>query len=38
MTDSNATGVMVVGAEGRMGLEIRAALASEPSLLSLIHI
>ncbi len=32
MTDSNATGVMVVGAEGRMGLEIRAALASEPSL------
>ena len=29
---SDATGVMVVGAEGRMGLEVREALASEPSL------
>jgi len=27
-----ATGVMVVGAEGKMGLEIRAALEAEPSL------
>jgi 4-hydroxy-tetrahydrodipicolinate reductase len=27
-----AAGVMVVGAQGRMGLEVRAALASEPSL------
>ena len=26
------TGVMVVGAQGRMGLEVRAALADEPSL------
>jgi len=30
--NANPTGVMVVGAEGRMGLEIRAALAEEPSL------
>jgi len=29
---SKATGVMVVGAEGKMGLEIRAALEAEPSL------
>ena len=29
---SKATGVMVVGAEGKMGLEIRAALEGEPSL------
>ena len=29
---SQATGVMVVGAEGRMGLEVRAALAGEPTL------
>ena len=29
---SAAAGVMVVGAQGRMGLEVRAALASEPSL------
>lgn len=29
---AGATGVMVVGAEGRMGLEVRAALADEPSL------
>jgi len=29
---AGVTGVMVVGAEGRMGLEVRAALASEPSL------
>lgn len=29
---SDATGVMVVGAEGRMGHEVRAALAGEPSL------
>ena len=27
-----ATGVMVVGAQGRMGLEVRAALAAEPRL------
>lgn len=30
--DENATGVMVVGAQGRMGLEVRAALEAEPSL------
>lgn len=29
---SKTTGVMVVGAEGKMGLEIRAALEGEPSL------
>ena len=29
---SRVTGAMVVGAEGRMGLEVRAALADEPSL------
>jgi len=29
---SDRTGVMVVGAEGRMGLEVRAALEGEPSL------
>jgi 4-hydroxy-tetrahydrodipicolinate reductase len=29
---SAATGVMIVGAQGRMGLEVRAALASEPRL------
>lgn len=29
---ARTTGVMVVGAEGRMGLEVRAALAHEPSL------
>jgi len=29
---TDATGVMVVGAEGRMGLEIRAGLEREPSL------
>lgn len=29
---ANATGVMVVGAQGRMGLEVRAALAAEPRL------
>jgi 4-hydroxy-tetrahydrodipicolinate reductase len=29
---SGAAGVMVVGAEGRMGLEVRAALEAEPSL------
>jgi 4-hydroxy-tetrahydrodipicolinate reductase len=29
---SSVTGVMVVGAQGRMGLEVRAALAEEPSL------
>ena len=28
----SATGVMVVGAQGRMGLEVRAALAAEPRL------
>lgn len=32
MSASKMTGVMVVGAEGRMGLEIRAALENEPSL------
>ncbi|MBJ18822.1 MAG: 4-hydroxy-tetrahydrodipicolinate reductase [bacterium] len=29
---AKTTGVMVVGAEGRMGLEVRAALGGEPSL------
>ena len=29
---SQPTGVMVVGAEGRMGLEVRAALEGEPTL------
>ena len=29
---SDQTGVMIVGAEGRMGLEVRAALEGEPSL------
>lgn len=29
---TDATGVMVVGAQGRMGLEVRAALSGEPSL------
>ena len=32
MSANEPTGVMVVGAEGRMGLEIRAALEQEPSL------
>ncbi len=30
--DARPVGVMVVGAEGRMGLEVRAALADEPGL------
>ena len=29
---TQSTGVMVVGAQGRMGLEVRAALEDEPSL------
>jgi 4-hydroxy-tetrahydrodipicolinate reductase len=32
MSENEATGVMVVGAEGRMGLEVRAALEREPAL------
>jgi 4-hydroxy-tetrahydrodipicolinate reductase len=32
MTANETTGVMVVGAEGRMGLEVRTALEREPSL------
>ena len=32
MTSASATGVMVVGALGRMGIEVRATLAGEPRL------
>jgi len=32
MSENQVTGVMVVGAEGRMGLEVRAAMEREPSL------